>query len=88
MEEQLMLREFSRGFLREDDSLCALLQGGFEEGDDVYRLARKFVCQLFAVGNQVGDINVAVVLSNQNILSYLVSVDVCAIDLKGEYEVF
>lgn len=42
--------------------------------DNVCGLCRKFVGQLFVIRNQMGDINVAVVLLHQGILSKLVSV--------------
>lgn len=42
--------------------------------DNVCGLRREFVGQLFVIRNQMGDINVAVVLLHQGILSKLVSV--------------
>lgn len=57
-----MLRKIFVRLLRIDDSLSTLAQGSFKEGDGSGRIGRQFVCKLFIVGNEVGDVNVTVVL--------------------------
>ena len=44
--------------------------------------------QLFAVGDEMSDIDIAVVSPHEHVISDLVSVEVDSINLKGQYELF
>lgn len=72
-----------------DDAVGALLQRGFEllvvslipgcstgvgyQGYCICWLGLQPMCQFFIVGNQMGDVDVAVILLHQHVLPYLVS---------------
>jgi hypothetical protein len=84
MKEKLVLWQLDLRVLRIDNALCTLLQGGFEERDDVGGVACDFVRKLFVVGDKMSDVDVAEVLLDQNILSDLVSVDEGAVELESE----
>ena len=86
MKEKLVLWQLDLRVLRIDNALCTLLQGSFEERDDVGGVASDFMRKLFVVGDKMSDVNVAKVLFDQNILSDLVSVDEGAVELESEDE--
>lgn len=47
--------------------------GATYEGNDLRRLRNKSVCQLFVEGNEMPNVDIAVILFQENILSDLVS---------------
>lgn len=81
-----MLRQILTGLLRVDNTLGALAQGGFEEWNCPSRVSRQSIRKLFIVRDEMGNVDVAVVLSDQSIFSDLVSIDEGAINLKSEDE--
>jgi len=46
------------------------------------------VGQLFAVRDEMGDIDIAVIPANQHVVSDLVSIEVYTINLEGQYKFF
>lgn len=83
-----MVRQINLWLLREYNALRALFQGCFEKGNHASRLGGEFMCKFFVVRYQVRDVDIAKVSLDQHILANLVAVDVRAIDLVGEYELF
>ncbi len=81
-----MLRQVLTGLLRIDNTLSTLAEGGLEEGNGASRVSRQPVRKLFIVRDDMGNIDVTVILSDQSILSDLVSVDEGSVNLKGEDE--
>ena len=81
-----MLRQLDGRILRVDDTLCALLERSLEKRDDVCGVARDFVCKFFIVGDQMGNVDIAEVLLDQDVLANLVSVDKSAVELESEDE--
>jgi hypothetical protein len=86
MEEKLVLWQLDLWVLRIDNALSTLLQGGFEERDDVGGVACDFVRKLFIVGDEMSDVDIAEILLDKDILSDLVSVDEGAVELESEDE--
>ena len=72
--------------LRVDNALSALLESGFEEGDDLTRVASELVGEFFVIRDDMRDVDVAVELFHQHVLADLVSVDVCSIELEDKNE--
>ena len=83
-----MLRQLFIGVLWIDDTLRALLQRSFEEGYDIRRVACKLVRQFFVVRDEMRDVDIAIVLFDEDVLSDLVSVDEGTINLKSKDEFF
>ena len=57
-----------------DNAVCTLLQSSLKQGNDFGWLSDKSVCQGVVEGDEMGDVDVAVVLAEENILADLVSV--------------
>ena len=83
-----MLGELNAGCLRVDNALSTLPEGTLEERDDVRRLAGELVCKFLIVRYQMCNVDIAVVLFDKYILPYLVSINVCPVELKCKDELF
>lgn len=76
-----------------EEALWVSVQGGCcsdtgtYERDDFARLVIQAVGELLVVGDEMGDVNVAIVPLGQDVLSYLVSVDECILEVKVEDKV-
>lgn len=53
--------------------MCALLQSFFEDGDYLSGFDVELVCQFFVVGNEMSDVDIAVVLFTECIFADLIS---------------
>lgn len=62
---------------------CVLSYDGYE----IRRLVVQSLGEMFVEGDEVGDVNIAVILSRQYILSHLVAVDEDVVEVKVEDEV-
>lgn len=87
VEKELVLRERDRFLRRVYDSLGACLQCRFKKGYYLRWLTCQPMRQLFVVGDEMCNVNVAVVLLNKNIFSYLISVDKNVVEVKLHYEI-
>lgn len=88
VQKELMLWKIDAGGLWIDNSLRALLERGLEQGDDIGRVGGQLVCELFIVGDQMCQVDIAEILLHQHVLPKLVSVNVGSVDLKCEHKVF
>ena len=68
-----MLGKIDIPLRRIDDALGTSLEGGLEERNEVGGSSGELVGQLFVVGDEVGDVNVAVVLLDQHIFADLIA---------------
>jgi hypothetical protein len=68
-----VLRKLYRRLRGVDNTLSASLEGSFEQRKNLGGVLGKLVRQLFVVGDEVGDVDVAVVLLYQYIFADLIS---------------
>lgn len=52
------------------------------QGNDLSRILMKFMGQLFIIGDEMGNVNIAVILLYEHILAYLISA-IILVELRG-----